>query len=290
MTSHEQEPFVDLQALVARALEEDVGDGDRTTLWTVPPGLKTQARVVAKAPLVVAGGEIFIEVMRQVSPLVEVRSLQPDGASLGQGELVLAVEGPARAILTGERTALNFLGHLSGIATLTRRFVDAVDGTGVAITDTRKTTPGLRGLEKRAVRAGGGVNHRMGLFDMILIKENHIAAAGGIRTAVDAVMRENDEGLAVEVEVDRPGQIEPLEGSGVHRLLLDNMTVDELASIVDLVQGWDEPRPELEASGNMTLDRVAQVAATGVDLISVGALTHSAPSADVSLLFQGLDL
>lgn len=279
----------DVQALVAGALEEDVGSGDRTTLWTVPPGLRTRARIVAREELVVAGGELVVEVFRQLAPSVEVLRLCPDGSHLGSGDEVARLEGSARAILTGERTALNFLGLLSGVATLTWAFVSEVKGTGVEITDTRKTTPGLRALEKAAVRAGGGRNHRMGLYDMVLIKENHIAAAGGIRQAVAAVREANEERVPVEVEVARPGQVEALEGLGLTRLLLDNMSESEMAMVVRQVGSWDPPRPLLEASGNMTLDRVGSVARTGVDLISVGALTHSAPSSDLSLLLEGVD-
>jgi nicotinate-nucleotide pyrophosphorylase (carboxylating) len=278
-----------VQRMVEAALEEDVRSGDRTTLWTVPPGLRTRARIVAKEELVVAGGEVVVEVFRQLAPALEVLRRCPDGSHLGPGDEVARLEGSARAILTGERTALNFLGLLSGVASLTWAFVSEVKGTGVEITDTRKTTPGLRGLEKAAVRAGGGSNHRMGLYDMVLIKENHIAAAGGIRQAVAAVRKANEEGLPVEVEVARPGQVEALEGLGVDRLLLDNMTESEMEMVVRQVRGWDAPRPLLEASGNMTLDRVGKVARTGVDLISVGALTHSAPSSDLSLLLEGVD-
>ncbi|TVR63209.1 MAG: carboxylating nicotinate-nucleotide diphosphorylase [Gemmatimonadales bacterium] len=278
-----------LGALVARALSEDVGDGDRTTLWTVPPGLRTRARVVARQGLVLAGGEVVFEVLRQAAPGSELHLLVPDGTRVEAGTDLVVLEGPARQILTAERVLLNFLGRLSGVATLTRRFVDAVAGTGAAITDTRKTTPGLRALEKAAVRAGGGVNHRFGLFDMVLIKENHIAAAGGVRLAVEAIRRENTVGLPVVVEVTRPSQVEALEGLGVPRLLLDNMSSDEMRRIVELVEGWTDPRPLLEASGDMTLDRVPEVARTGVNLISVGALTHSAPSANLSLLLEGTD-
>jgi nicotinate-nucleotide pyrophosphorylase (carboxylating) len=280
---------LDLQEIVAAALAEDVGDGDRTTLWTVPPGRHVLARVVAKEPVVVAGGDAFAEAVFQVAPAVKLRGPRADGLELNEGEVVVEMEGSARGVLTAERTALNFLAHLSGIATLTRRFVEAVEGTQARITDTRKTTPGLRELEKAAVRAGGGVNHRMGLYDMVLIKENHIAVAGGIRNAVEMVRRENGEDLPVEVEVARIGQLEPLEGMGLDRILLDNMSVDELSRAVDIVRGWDEPHPLLEASGNMTLDRARRVAETGVDLISVGALTHSAPVADLSLLLEGVE-
>lgn len=277
-----------LVRVVGQALAEDVGDGDWTTLWTVPPGLRTRARIIARQPLVTAGGEVVFEVLRQAAPGTTLRLLIPDGTRVEAGTELVTLEGPARQILTAERVLLNFLGRLSGIATLTRTFVDAVAGTGAAITDTRKTTPGLRFLEKAAVRAGGGKSHRFGLFDMVLIKENHIAAAGGVRRAVEAVQRENRAGLPMEVEVARPSQVEALEGLGVPRLLLDNMSDDEMRQVVELVDGWTDPRPLLEASGDMTVERVPGVARTGVDLISVGALTHSAPSANLSLLLEGV--
>jgi nicotinate-nucleotide pyrophosphorylase (carboxylating) len=277
-----------LEALVSAALAEDVSDGDRTTMWTVSPGTRGRARIVARQPMVVAGGEAFLEVLWQVAPSAELHGLLPDGTSVRPKDVVVSVEGPARGILTAERTALNFLARLSGVATLTRKFVRAVEGTGARIVDTRKTTPGWRALEKAAVRAGGGENHRMGLHDMVLVKENHIEAAGGIRGALEGIRRENAEGLPVEVEVARMDQLRELRDAGVDRILFDNMSLDELASAVKEVRGWPEPRPRLEASGNMTLDRVREVANAGVDLISVGALTHSAPAVDLSLLFEGI--
>ena len=189
-----------------------------------------------------------------------------------------------RGILTAERVALNFLGRLSGIATLTRAFVDAVAGTGARIVDTRKTTPGWRTLEKAAVASGGGENHRHGLFDMVLVKDNHLVAAGGIRAAVERIRRANREGIEVEVEVQTLQELEELLPLGVHRVLLDNMGLETLKEAVDRVRALDErARPLLEASGNVTLDSVRAVAETGIDLISVGALTHSAPVADISL-------
>jgi len=274
--------------LIAAALAEDVRDGDWTTLWTVPPGARTRARIVAKQDLVVAGSEAVLETTRRLSPAIELHALCPDGTWAAEGDLIGELEGPARAILTAERTFLNVLGRLSGVATLTRAFVDEVAGTGARIVDTRKTTPGWRMLEKAAVRAGGGDNHRFGLWDMVLIKENHIAAAGGIRAAIEGVARENSAGLEVEIEVATLDQLDEIQGLGVDRILLDNMGVEEMRAAVERVREWAEPRPLLEASGNMTLDRVREVAQTGVDLISVGALTHSAPAADMSLLFESL--
>ena len=277
-----------LQGLVENGLAEDVGDGDRTTLWTVPAGTRSRAHVVAKEPLVVAGLEAAVRVFRKVDPGLEVTLRAEEGERVERNRVVLEIHGSARSLLTAERTALNFLGRLSGIATLTRSFVAAAEGTRARITDTRKTTPGWRELEKAAVRAGGGVNHRMGLYDMILVKENHIAAAGGIEAAVDAVARANLEGLLVEVEVRSLEELECLRGWPVDRVLLDNLSTSELQEAVGRVEKWPAPRPELEASGNMTLDRIPEVAATGVHWISVGALTHSAPVADFSLLMEGV--
>ncbi len=268
-------------ALVDEALAEDVGDGDRTTLWTVSAESRAKARIISKAAGVIAGTAVAAAVFRRLDADVRVRVEVPDGGTVVPGDLVLDLEGPARALLTGERTALNFLQHLSGVATLTRAYVDAVDGTGVAILDTRKTTPGLRALEKAAVRAGGGVNHRRGLSEMVLIKENHIAQAGGIRASLVAVRAANDEALPVEIEVRTPEQAVEALDAGCRRLLLDNMELDSIRRTVGLARAVG--RVTLEASGNMTLERVRSVAATDVDCISVGALTHSAPALDLSM-------
>ena len=280
----------EIDALIDRALKEDIGEGDWTTLWTVDQDTQAEALVVAKEALVVAGGHVACQVFLAVAPDLAVQSLVDDGSVAESGATVLRVQGEARGILTAERTALNFLGRLSGIATLTRRFVEVVEGKNARIMDTRKTTPGWRALEKRAVRTGGGVNHRIGLDDMILIKDNHIAAAGGPRDAVMRVAQRNDCGLAVGVEVSRKDQIEELRGLGVDRILLDNMTQAELREMVARVSAWPEPRPELEASGDMTLETVRSVAETGVDWISVGALTHSAASVDFSLRLEHLSV
>jgi nicotinate-nucleotide pyrophosphorylase (carboxylating) len=284
-----RDPARGLADLVARALDEDVGDGDRTTLWTVPPGTLARARIVAKESLVVAGAEAVLEVLRQAAPTAEIRRLVNDGIRGHPGDEVAVVEGPARALLTAERTALNFMGRLSGIATLTAAFVERIRGTGARIVDTRKTTPGWRALEKAAVRAGGGENHRMGLYDMVLIKENHIRAAGGIQAALAGVQAENHEGLPVEIEVEGPEELAEVAAFEVDRILLDNFELGELREAVATIRAWPEPRPLLEASGNMTLERVRTVAETGVDLISVGALTHSAPVADLSMLVEEIE-
>jgi nicotinate-nucleotide pyrophosphorylase (carboxylating) len=274
-----------LSMLVSLALREDVGVADWTTLWTVPADRKGSAVVVAKAPLVLAGVEAALRVFRAVDPALSVDAPLADGTVCAPGTVVLALEGSARSILTAERTALNFLGRLSGIASVTRLHVEAVSGTRARVVDTRKTTPGWRQLEKAAVRAGGGENHRSGLYDMVLVKDNHIVAAGGIRAALEAVAARNRAGLPVEVEVTDDAELE--EALSVHprpdRILLDNMTLDGLRRAVERVRGGPPPRPLLEASGNVSLASIRGVAATGVDLISVGALTHSAPSADLSL-------
>lgn len=276
-----------LKTLVAMALEEDLGDGDWTTTWTVPERATARARVVARENLVVAGTDAFRAVLEALDHGVEVEVEARDGTAVESGATVLRLRGRARSILTGERTALNFLGRLSGVATLTRRYVDAVAGTGASVVDTRKTTPGWRLLEKAAVRAGGGRNHRLGLWDMVLVKENHAAAVGGLTAALRAVRAANGRDLAVEVEVRDLEELEEVLPLGVDRVLLDNMAPAELARAVSRTRAFDGVRPELEASGNVRLETVREIAGTGVDLISVGALTHSASVADFSLLLDG---
>jgi nicotinate-nucleotide pyrophosphorylase (carboxylating) len=272
-----------MDRLVGLALEEDVGPGDWTTLWTVGKEKKGTATIVAKEPLVVAGTEVATRVFLRVEPALAVRSEAEDGAEVPEGGALLRVSGPLRGILTAERTALNFLGRLSGVATLTRRFVTAVSGTGTQILDTRKTTPGWRLLEKAAGVAGGGLNHRVGLHDMVLVKDNHILAAGGVAASVEGIRRGNREGLPVEVEVGDLDQLEEAFSLGVKRILLDNMRLETMREAVRRAKRLGRNRPLLEASGNMTLTRVRAVAETGVDFISVGAVTHSAPSVDLSL-------
>ena len=275
-------PEEELDALVVAALEEDIGEGDFTTLWTVGTTTRARGAVISREEAVVAGAQAAERVFRRVDPGLRVELVVKDGGLVEPGGTILIVEGSARSILTAERTALNFLARLSGIATLTRTFVNAVEGTGARILDTRKTTPGWRGIEKWAVRLGGGSNHRMGLYDMVLVKDNHVAAAGGVGAAVRAVARENRRGLPVEAEVSRLDELTELQGLTLDRILIDNMSVEGIRVVVREVSGWD-PRPELEASGNMTLDRVRSVAETGVDWISVGAITHSARWMDLSL-------
>lgn len=270
-------------ALVQLALEEDLGEGDWTTQWTIPEAHRSRAVIVAKAPLVVAGTGCVLDVYRAVDPDVGLELPVPDGARVEPGTILAGLRGRTRSVLTGERTALNFLGRLSGIATLTRRFVDAVAGTGVRILDTRKTTPGWRLLEKAAVRAGGGQNHRAGLHDMVLVKDNHADACGGVAKAARTAMAANDQGLAVEVEVRSLEELEEVLPLRPDRVLLDNMSLELLRACVARVHREAPQRPEVEASGNVTLANVRAVAETGVDLISIGALTHSAPCADVSM-------
>jgi nicotinate-nucleotide pyrophosphorylase (carboxylating) len=271
--------------LIDIALQEDRGPGDWTTRWTVPARTRVHAAIFAKAEGVVAGVPLAAAVFLRLDPRVEIDVLAGDGAEVISGEPVMRIRGPGRAVLTGERVALNFMQRLSGIATLTRRFVNAVDGTGAQILDTRKTTPGWRTLEKGAVRAGGGTNHRAGLYDMILIKENHADIAGGITEAVRRVRDQNTRRLAITVEVHSADDLEAALAAGVDRVLLDNFDTDTLRRMVQRVKK-QKTRPAVEASGNMSLERVREVALAGVDFISVGALTHSAPAFDLSLRIE----
>jgi nicotinate-nucleotide pyrophosphorylase (carboxylating) len=279
--------MADLQELVAAALAEDLGAGDVTSEATVPQESRGRARIVQKQPGVVFGLELVGETMRQCG-VEDVDNLVVEGQWRDAVPAeVLFASGPAAALLAAERTALNFLGHLSGVATLTARFVEAVAGTGAAILDTRKTTPGLRGLEKAAVLAGGGRNHRIGLYDAILIKENHIALAGSLAKAVHAARSKHPD-LAVEVETRNLDEVAYALGTGADILLLDNMDLETLRGAVKL---RDENTtagkgPSLEASGGVDLETVREIAETGVDLISVGALTHSAPTLDFSMLIE----
>ena len=268
--------------VLSRALAEDIGSGDVTTAATVPASARARALITQKAPGVVFGLDVAEAVFRALDPEIDVERLAAEGEWRERGE-VLSLEGSARAILTGERTALNFLQRLSGVATLTARCVQAIEGTGARILDTRKTAPGLRALEKAAVAAGGGTNHRAGLHDAILIKENHAALAGGVGPAVRRAA-EYAPGLPLEVECRTLAEVDEALSAGAPRILLDNMTVDQLGAAVAHVAG----RAELEASGGLTLDTLRAVASTGVQFISVGALTHSAPALDLSLILEPL--
>lgn len=271
-----------LPDVLSRALTEDVGSGDLTTAATVPESARARAEIAQKAPGVLYGLTVAESTFRTLDPQIQSTRLAEEGVWRERGE-VLALEGSARAILTGERTALNFLQRLSGVATLTARCVEAIAGTGARILDTRKTTPGLRALEKAAVAAGGGTNHRAGLFDAILIKENHAALAGGVGEAVRRAAAYAP-GVPLEVECRDLAEVDEALQAGAPRILLDNMTLEQLRAAVAHVSG----RAELEASGGLTLETLRAVASTGVQFISVGALTHSAPALDLSLILEPL--
>jgi nicotinate-nucleotide pyrophosphorylase (carboxylating) len=270
-------PAVD--ALVRNALAEDLGAGDLTTRLTVPAEKRARAEVSAKEAAVVAGLPLIRKVCTAAGGHVDVREQVSDGARVINADVLASLSGPAHTLLATERVILNLLQHLSGIATFTARFVTAVSGSGCRIVDTRKTTPGLRVLEKYAVRVGGGFNHRSGLDDGILIKNNHITAAGGVTAAVGAARVGAPHGLKVEVECSTSAEVDEALAAGAEIILLDNMTVDELARAVPRIGG----RALVEASGGITLNNVAAVAATGVDIISIGALTHSVQAVDLHM-------
>jgi nicotinate-nucleotide pyrophosphorylase (carboxylating) len=268
--------------LVIAALEEDIATGDVTSAATVPADARARATITQKAPGVIYGLEAAELAFRELDPGVAVEPLVEEGQWRENGP-VLRVEGNARALLSAERTALNFLAGLSGVATLAARCAQAVEGTGARVLDTRKTTPGLRALEKAAVAAGGATNHRVGLFDAFLIKENHIEMAGGITAAVGRA-RAYAPDLLLEVECCTPAQIDEALAAGAPRILLDNMTVAQLRAAVEQVAG----RAELECSGRVTLATLREHAATGVQFVSMGAMTHSAPALDLSLILERL--
>jgi nicotinate-nucleotide pyrophosphorylase (carboxylating) len=271
-----------VEPAVRRALEEDLGRaGDVTTQLTVPAAQRANVKLVARQAGVISGLVAAACTFRLLDPAIRLDAILPDGSRASAGATVATVEGSARSILTAERVALNFLGHLSGIATATSALVEAVKGTKARIVCTRKTTPGLRVFEKYAVRCGGGTNHRFGLDDAILIKDNHIAAAGGIAAAVERVRTGIGHMLKVEVEVDALDQLEEALVLGVDTILLDNMKPEVLKRAVSLTQG----RAVLEASGGVTIESIRAIAETGVDFISSGAITHSAPNLDVALDF-----
>jgi nicotinate-nucleotide pyrophosphorylase (carboxylating) len=271
----------DVAALVQRALDEDLGPGDVTSEATIPAGLRARAVITQKQDGVIYGLVPAATAFALLDPEARIRRLTPEGEWHAADIEVLSVEGSARALLAGERTAINLLAHLSGVATLTARCVREIAGSGATILDTRKTTPGLRALEKAAVAAGGATNHRIGLYDAILLKENHIAAAGGITAAVEAVRRAHPE-LPIEVEVRSPAEIAEAIAAGAPRLLLDNMSLEELRAAVVQAGG----RASLEASGGVTIETLKAVASTGVQFISLGALTHSAPALDLSMILK----
>lgn len=273
---------------IAIALREDLGDGDTTTQFFVPGERQALGRIIARERAVVAGAETAAEVFRRVDPKLVVEILQPDGSALTGGETILEVRGAASSILTAERVALNFLQRLCGIATLTRQFVDAIGKTRAKILDTRKTTPGLRALEKAAVVAGGGANHRSTLSDMVLVKDNHLSIGADFSsfTATLQRLRQERPGLKIEVEADRLDQVRAfLEVEGIDVILLDNMEPTEMREAVAAGKG----KVQFEASGGITVKNVRRIAATGVDYISVGALTHSARAIDLSLELTHVD-
>jgi len=269
----------DLNEFVTGTLAEDLGiGGDVTSAATMRGDARFTAALVAREPIVVAGLEIASAIFRALDPEVEIEGLARDGDHIDAGVVLMRIEGNARALLAAERSALNTLQHLSGVATLTRRYVDTIAGTGATLIDTRKTIPGLRVLEKYAVRMGGAQNHRMRLDDGVLIKDNHVAACGGVAEAVKRAKAANT-GLQVQVEVDRIDQIEPALAAGAERLLLDNMAPPMLREAVALIAG----RVPLEASGGVNLESIRAIAETGVDFISLGRITQSAPAVDIGL-------
>lgn len=278
-------------ALVDLALLEDLGpEGvDLTTAWLVPAQAQATATIIARRPGVVAGLEVAGVVFNKISPQTSCTPRVEDGAALLPGQVLLELAGPARAILTGERTALNFLQRLSGVATLTRTFVEAVAGTSARITDTRKTTPGQRALEKYAVCLGGGVNHRFGLYDAVLIKENHAVAAGGLCQGLRLAhqgARAQGRRVRLMAEARNQDEVRSAAAGDPDRILLDNMDLAELRQAVHFLRR-EAPQVEIEATGDVNLNTVRQIAETGVDFISIGALTHSAPALNLSLLFSG---
>jgi len=273
-----------VEQAVATALEEDLGGvGDITTNAIIPPDAQGDASIIVRKPGVIAGLDVAAASFKSLDPDVRFTRIVEDGSKVEAGATIARIAGKTRALLTGERTALNFFGRLSGIATLTAGYVAAVEGTHAKIVETRKTTPGLRALEKYAVRCGGGTNHRFGLYDAVLVKDNHIAAAGGLAEALNAVRTAVGHLVKIEVEVDTLDQLENVLRFPIDAVLLDNMDAGTLKRAIALVKG----RVITEASGGVTLESVREIAKTGVDLISVGALTHSARSLDSSLEWKG---
>jgi nicotinate-nucleotide pyrophosphorylase (carboxylating) len=275
--------------LIDLALAEDIGDSDVTSLYFIPEERRACAFVAVRKDGVVSGVGLAARVFRKVDPTLDVEVLIPDGSRVSSGALLIRVEGSARSILTAERTALNFLQRLSGVASLTARYVEEVKGTTTRILDTRKTTPGYRLLEKKAVVDGGGDNHRLGLYDRAMVKDNHLASGSALEELQDAIRRLKAEKPTVEIELeaDHLNQVRDfLTLEGVDHILLDNMTPEQMTAAV-ILRG-DRGKPQFEASGGVTLEEVREIAATGVDFISVGALTHSAPALDIGLDFETL--
>ncbi|PLX95681.1 MAG: nicotinate-nucleotide diphosphorylase (carboxylating) [Desulfuromonas sp.] len=272
----------EIERIVRAALEEDIGLGDITTEVTVASGTMARAELVAKEDFVLSGIDVAAKVFMTLDAGVAFEKLLGDGQQVQRGEVLAWLKGPAAILLQGERVALNLLQRMSGIATMTAAFVKEVEGTGAVIVDTRKTAPGLRALDKYSVRMGGGRNHRIGLFDGVLIKENHIAAAGGIHIAISRARQQLPHTLKIEIETRNHDEVGQALAAGADIIMLDNMTLDEMAEAVRQVDG----KALVEASGGVSLESVRGIAETGVDIISVGALTHSVRGADISLLFD----
>ena len=271
-----------LNNIIRMALAEDIGHGDITTRATVDPDKDGTAVIIAKEDFILAGIEVFLEVFLYLEPAIDFSVNFTDGDRIKKGETIAELSGPLATLLTGERVALNLLQRMSGIATLTAKYAEAVSGTKARVLDTRKTTPGLRALEKYAVTVGGGQNHRFGLFDGVLIKDNHIAAAGGIKKAITAARKSIPHTLKIEVECATLEQVKEALSSKADIIMLDNMDIKTMKAAADMIGR----KALIEASGNMTLERVKSVAETGVDFISVGALTHSARAVDISMLIK----
>ncbi|NIQ96500.1 MAG: carboxylating nicotinate-nucleotide diphosphorylase [Desulfuromonadales bacterium] len=272
----------ELQRIVQAALREDIGTGDVTTLSTVDPATVSQAELVAKEEFVQAGIEVAERVFSTLDPDISFEALVADGQAVKRGDVLAWIKGPAAILLQGERVALNFLQRMSGIATLTAAFVREIEGTGATIVDTRKTMPGLRLLDKYAVRAGGGTNHRTSLYDGVLIKENHIRAAGGVKAAIERARKRIPHTLKIEIETTALEEVSEALEAGADIIMLDNMGLKQMEDAVALVDG----KAQTEASGGINLETVRAIAETGVDLISVGALTHSSRAVDISMLFE----
>jgi nicotinate-nucleotide pyrophosphorylase (carboxylating) len=271
-----------IKHLIEIALEEDIGSGDITTENLVAPELEGQGVIVAKEPLVIAGLDIAKQVFEQLDSAIEFNSIYNDGDALAEGSMVAEINGKLRALLMGERTALNFLQHLSGIATHVRSYVSEIENTNVRLVDTRKTTPGWRVLEKYAVRVGGAYNHRMGLYDGVLIKDNHIAVCGGVQKAVERIRKHMSHLVKIEVEVSDLDQVKEALNAGADVIMLDNMNIHQMKKAVTLIDG----RAAVEVSGGVTQSSLKQLADTGVDIISAGALTHAARGVDLSMRIQ----
>ena len=268
-----------IKSVIDYALKEDIGNGDITTNSLIPIGLQTKATMVAKSTGVIAGLAIAEYVFRTLSTDITWKTFVNDGDKVSKGDLILEISGSYRALLTGERVALNFLQRMSGIATMTANYVDTLKGYKTKILDTRKTVPGLRLLDKYAILMGGGTNHRIGLYDMVLIKDNHIKIAGGITTAVTQIKKNLSAGIKIEVETTTIEEVHEALAAGVDIIMLDNMSNSTMAESVRIIGS----QAKVEASGNMTIDRLKEVAATGVDFISIGALTHSVTAFDISM-------